>query len=218
MGKTPFSFLFCTVLSAIDSLRSWILWDYYLYYVWVPYSLQFLIPWDPCFCQLVVQIARHWGWSIQFIHSIQITYWIFSVCAPPSLVGAYYLHPPDARALFLQNDLPCNGTWSVTGGGGGKTYWGHKRKRSHVLFSIYYLKSSYITTPFLGSGFCGTVPFFLRTTFYLFWCAIDSGCCHWIEMNTNQSFGTANQHWGLISHLSTCRQRLQEFLVVKKIN
>ena len=47
---------------------------------------------------------------------------IFSVCAPPppppSLVGAYYLHPPDARAITLHNDLLCNDTCSVTGGGG----------------------------------------------------------------------------------------------------
>ena len=38
----------------------------------------------------------------------------------PSLVGAYYLHPPDARAIFLHNDLLCNGTCSVTGGTNGK--------------------------------------------------------------------------------------------------
>ena len=35
---------------------------------------------------------------------------------PPSLVGAYYLQPPDARAIFLHNDLLCNDTCSVTGG------------------------------------------------------------------------------------------------------
>ena len=29
---------------------------------------------------------------------------------PPSLVGAYYLQPPDARAIFLHNDLLCNDT------------------------------------------------------------------------------------------------------------
>ena len=53
---------------------------------------------------------------------------IFSVCAP-SLVGAYYLHPPDARAIFLHNDFTmkwhvlCNlGEHNVLGG--------HKRKRS----------------------------------------------------------------------------------------
>ena len=49
---------------------------------------------------------------------------IFSVCAPPppSLVGAYYLHPPDARAIFLHSNVLCNGTCSVTGGR--ITYWG----------------------------------------------------------------------------------------------
>ena len=41
---------------------------------------------------------------------------------PPSLVGAYYLQPPDARAIFLHNDLLCNDTCSVTGGS--ITYWG----------------------------------------------------------------------------------------------
>ena len=41
---------------------------------------------------------------------------------PPSLVGAYYLQPPDARAIFLNNDLLCNDTCSVTGGS--ITYWG----------------------------------------------------------------------------------------------
>ena len=43
---------------------------------------------------------------------------LFRLC-PPSLVGAYYLQPPDARAIFLHNDLLCNDTCSVTGGGGG---------------------------------------------------------------------------------------------------
>ena len=32
----------------------------------------------------------------------------------PSLVGAYYLNP-DARAIFLHNDLLCDGTYYVTG-------------------------------------------------------------------------------------------------------
>ena len=41
---------------------------------------------------------------------------------PPSLVGAYYLQPPDTRAIFLHNDLLCNDTCSVTGGS--ITYWG----------------------------------------------------------------------------------------------
>ena len=41
---------------------------------------------------------------------------------PPSLVGAYYLQPPDARAIFLHSNLLCNGTCSVTGGR--ITYWG----------------------------------------------------------------------------------------------
>ena len=47
---------------------------------------------------------------------------LFRLCPPPSLVGAYYLHPPDARAIFLHSDLLCNGACSVTGGR--ITYWG----------------------------------------------------------------------------------------------
>ena len=41
---------------------------------------------------------------------------------PPSLVGAYYLQPPDAPAILLHNDLSRNETCSVIGGityGGG---------------------------------------------------------------------------------------------------
>ena len=40
---------------------------------------------------------------------------------PPRLVGAYYLHPPAARAILLHSNLLCNGTCSVTGGR--ITYW-----------------------------------------------------------------------------------------------
>ena len=35
---------------------------------------------------------------------------------PPSSVGAYYLHPPQARVIFLHDDLPSNDTCSVIGG------------------------------------------------------------------------------------------------------
>ena len=63
--------------------------------------------------------------EVQVDTNCLIVWWnwrIFSVCAPPSLVGAYYLQPPDARAIFLHNDLLCNDTCSVTGGS--ITYWG----------------------------------------------------------------------------------------------
>ena len=52
-----------------------------------------------------------------------VTNRIFSVFAPPpsSLVGTYYLHTPDIRAIFLDDEVLCNGTCSVTGGGGGIT-------------------------------------------------------------------------------------------------
>ena len=46
----------------------------------------------------------------------EIKNWDLFRLFPPSLVGAYYLQPPDARAIFLHNDLLCNGTCSVTGG------------------------------------------------------------------------------------------------------
>ena len=60
----------------------------------------------------------------------------FPFVPPPSLVGAYYLQPPDAGAIFLQNDLLCNGTCSVTGGaertgGGGRTN-GKSHKKPNV--------------------------------------------------------------------------------------
>ena len=51
---------------------------------------------------------------------------LFRLC-PPSLVGAYYLQPPDARAIFLHNDLLCNDTCSVTGGS--ITYWGAQTEK-----------------------------------------------------------------------------------------
>ena len=35
---------------------------------------------------------------------------------PPQLSGRILFAPPDARAIFLHNDLLCNGTCSVIGG------------------------------------------------------------------------------------------------------
>ena len=58
----------------------------------------------------------------QNLTTYRVHFWdLFRLC-PPSLVGAYYLQPPDARAIFLHNDLLCNDTCSVTGGS--ITYWG----------------------------------------------------------------------------------------------
>ena len=62
--------------------------------------------------QLVIAISVH-----IFLPALLILD-LFRLCPPPSLVGAFYLHTPDARAIFLYNDLLCNGTCSVTGGGG----------------------------------------------------------------------------------------------------
>ena len=50
---------------------------------------------------------------------------LFCLC-PPSLVGAYYLHPPDARAIYLHSDLLCNGTCFVTER---ITYWGAQTEK-----------------------------------------------------------------------------------------
>ena len=44
---------------------------------------------------------------------------VFRLCVP-SIVGAYYLPPQNARTIFLHNDLLCNDTCSVTGGTDGK--------------------------------------------------------------------------------------------------
>ena len=41
---------------------------------------------------------------------------VISVCAPPQLSGRILFAHPDARAIFLHNDLLCNGTCSITGG------------------------------------------------------------------------------------------------------
>ena len=56
---------------------------------------------------------------------------------PPSSVGSYYLQLPDARAIFFNNDLPCNGTCSVTVGrityGGART----ENVQKNVYFCIF---------------------------------------------------------------------------------
>ena len=36
---------------------------------------------------------------------------LFGLCPFHSLVGAYYLHPREARAILLHNDLLCNGCY-----------------------------------------------------------------------------------------------------------
>ena len=52
---------------------------------------------------------------------------------PSSLVGAFYLQPPDARAIFLHNDLLCNDTCSVARGS--ITYWGAQTEKIRFLFT-----------------------------------------------------------------------------------
>ena len=46
---------------------------------------------------------------------VGVSWWSLPFVPPPSLVGACYLHPPDARAI-LHYDSLCNSTCSVTGG------------------------------------------------------------------------------------------------------
>ena len=56
---------------------------------------------------------------LRFFTLVYKTFGIFSVCAPPpppQLIGCTLFAPPDARAIFLHNDLQCKGTCSVTGG------------------------------------------------------------------------------------------------------
>ena len=53
-------------------------------------------------------------------HVFPIKVGIIFVCAPPPpppprIMGAYYLHHPNAHAIFLGNDLLCNDICSVTG-------------------------------------------------------------------------------------------------------
>ena len=70
-----------------------------------------------------------------------LLFWIFSVCAPPpppSLVGAYYLQPQDARATFLHNDLLGNDTCFITGVHNVLGEGGHKRKRSSFSYNALY--------------------------------------------------------------------------------
>ena len=40
---------------------------------------------------------------------------LFCLCPPPPLVSAYFFHT-DARAIFLHNELQCNGSCCVIGG------------------------------------------------------------------------------------------------------
>ena len=60
---------------------------------------------------------------------------------PPSLVGAYYLQPPDARAIFLHNDLLCNDcNW-----GGAQT------EKIQTVFLSHFGWQKYVQTNFLPS-------------------------------------------------------------------
>ena len=85
---------------------------------------------------------------------------LFRLCPPPSLVGAYYLHPPDARAIFLHSNLLCNGTCSVTGGritywgGGGGGGGGHKRKRSLYSNDVLHSLIKYILFITINTHHC----------------------------------------------------------------
>ena len=99
---------------------------------------------------------------------------LFRLCPPPSLLGAYYLQPPDARAIFFHNDLLCNDTRSVTGGS--ITYWGggggHKRKRSQSFKQLLIAASASqaaiisLLIFFRLTDFCFVLPWLLRIDFF----------------------------------------------------
>ena len=62
---------------------------------------------------------------------------IYSICVS-SLVGAYYLHPPPMHVSFLCNDFLCNGTCSVTGGGGVHSVLGGSMEKSEYSLNEFY--------------------------------------------------------------------------------
>ena len=66
----------------------------------------------------------------------------FRLC-PPSLLGAYYLQPPDARGIFLHDDLLCNGTCSVIGGS--ITHGGGGAQTEKIRFVFFCIFFGYIT-------------------------------------------------------------------------
>ena len=69
--------------------------------------------------------------GLKFLYKV---IWFEPVCAPSSLVGSYYLHPletPEARAIILHNDLPCNDMCSVIRGS--KTYWGAQTEKIRLF-------------------------------------------------------------------------------------
>ena len=66
-------------------------------------------------------------WVVKTIHSD-----LFRLC-PPRLAGAHYLQPPDQRAMFLHNNLVCNGTSSVNGGC--IKYWGGTNEKYPLILT-----------------------------------------------------------------------------------
>ena len=70
-------------------------------------------------------MTRRWTKSSQ----MQIRSFSVAPPPPPSFAEAILFAPPDARAIFSHNDLPCNDTCSVNGGAH-NVLGGHKRKSS----------------------------------------------------------------------------------------
>ena len=64
----------------------------------------------------------------------------FSICA--SQLSGCYLHSPDPRDIFLNEDLLCNGTCSVSRGS--LKYWGGTNGKDPKLFVIFCVLSSQI--------------------------------------------------------------------------
>ena len=71
---------------------------------------------------------------------------LFRLCPPPQLSGCILFAPPDARAIFLHNDLLCNDTCSVTGGS--ITYWGAQTEKIRLFTSGQNLASRFFVAPY----------------------------------------------------------------------
>ena len=81
---------------------------------------------------------------------------------PPKLIGRILFTPPDARAIFLHNDLLCNGKCSVTGWS--ITYCGAQTEKIRV-FIPEFLKIPGILLSIPEKGFLIS---FLSICFYFY--------------------------------------------------
>ena len=92
------------------------------------------------------QSPAHNQASHTYVQVLDSKIWIVFICATPpppqrSRCILFAPPPPDAHAIFLHNDLLCNGTCCVSRGF--ITFWRggrHKRKRSQNFFQTIYKK------------------------------------------------------------------------------